>query len=224
MNVPHFLCRLLWAALLPGSVLAADMTVLHYRDQDPGRPSYATRILITPKHVRVDNGQDRGDYVLLDRKTGEMTNVLHDTRTRMRIRNKPLPEDARPSWHAQERIEEVRPGTRRITISANGKVCSQSVVAENLLPDAAKALAEYNAALAWTQYQTYQNMPDDMRQDCDLVHHVWETGLALRHGLPIEERDYEGRTRLLEKQGREKLNAGLFKLPAGYTVVFVTRE
>lgn len=206
------------------SRLAADMLVLYYRDQDPGAPSYLSRILITPQFLRVDDGADESDFVLLKRKTGEVTNVLHSMKTNMRIRNKTLPVAARPVWHAEERVEEVRSGTNRVTVLANGKVCSQTVAAEKLLPDAAKALAEYKAALAWTQYQTYQNTETDMRQDCDLVHHVWDTGLALSHGLPIEELDYAGRSRQLEKQGREKLRPGLFKLPVGYSVIHATQD
>jgi hypothetical protein len=206
------------------SCLAADMVVLNYRDQDPGAPSYTTRILITPQFLRVDDGRDAADFVLLKRKTGELTNVLHSMKTNMRIRSKPLPVAARPAWRAEERVEEMRPGTNRVTVLANGKVCSQTVVAEKLLPEAAKALAQYMAALAWTQYQTYQNTATDMRQDCDLVHHVWDTGLALSHGLPIEERDYAGRSRQLEKHGREKRRPGLFKLPAGYAVIYATPD
>lgn len=206
------------------SGLAADMIVLRYLDQDPGAPPYTSRILITPQFLRLDDGRDESDFVLLKRKTGEVTNVLHGMKTAMRIRNKPLPASARPTWQVEERVEEIRPGTNRVTILANGKVCSQTVAAEKLLPEAAKALAEYKAALAWTQYQTYQNTEPDMRQDCDLVHHVWDTGLALGHGLPMEERDYAGRSRHLEKQGRERLRPGLFKLPTRYAVVYVTPD
>ncbi len=223
--------RAVWLMLLGLCVLgsarssmAADMVVLYYRDQDPGAPPYLTRILITPQFLRVDDGDDNADFVLLKRKTGELTNVLHGMKTNMRIHNKPLPKSARPPWHAMERVEIVRPGTDRVTVLANGTVCSQSVVAGKLLPGAAKALAEYKAALAWTQYQTYQNTEKDMRQDCDLVHHVWNTGLALRHGLPLEELDYAGRSRRLEKQGREKLRPSLFKLPAGYSVIYATQH
>jgi hypothetical protein len=203
---------------------AADMTVLTYRDQDPGTPSYTTRVLVTPRFVRLDEGNDAGNFILLNRKTGDLVNVLHDTKNTMHIRNKRVPEETRPAWKVDERIEDVRPGTQRITLTANGTVCSQSVAAKKLLPDAAKALAEYKVALAWTQFQTYKNTPDDLRQDCDLVEHVWDTGRAMRHGLPIEERDYAGRVRVLEKQGREKLRAGLFRLPAGYAVTYATPE
>ncbi|MGA7179955.1 MAG: hypothetical protein WBX11_10265 [Thiobacillaceae bacterium] len=202
----------------------ADMTVLYYRDQDPDTPSYLTRILITPEFLRLDGGRDQADFVLLDRRTGELTNVLHETKTNMRIRNRPLPEQARPPWHADERIDEVHPGTQRITLSVHGKVCSQTVAAEKLMPEAARALAEYKVALAWMQYQTYKNTPEELRQECDLVHYVWETDRPLGHGLPIEERDYSGRTRQLERQDRERLKPELFKLPVGYTVVYATKE
>jgi hypothetical protein len=220
-------CHILLGLCMLGSAqssLAADMIVLHYLDQDPGAPPYASRILITPQFLRLDDGSDTSDFILLKRKTGELTNVLHSMKTNMRIRNKPLPVSARPTWRVEQRVEEMRPGTKRVTVLVKGKVCSQTVAAERLLPEAAKALAEYMAALAWTQYQTYQNTDPDMRQDCDLVHHVWNTGLALSYGLPIETRDYAGRSRQLEKQGTEKLRPGLFKLPEGYAVIYATQD
>jgi hypothetical protein len=227
MNVSTSILQALWGLLMFGCAqvgYSAEMTVLYYRDQDPGTPSYLTRILITPKFLRVDEGRDEADFVLLDRKTAELTNVLHDTKTNMRIRNRPLPASARPSWQADERVEEVHPGTRRITLGVHGKVCSQTVTAEKLMPEATKALAEYKAALAWTQYQTYINTPEELRQDCDLVQYVWETDRALSYGLPIEEREYAGRTRQLERQGRERLRPALFKLPVGYSVVYATKD
>jgi hypothetical protein len=227
MPVRAAVCLVLLGLSILGGVrpsLAADMIVLYYRDHDPGSPSYTSRILITPEFLRLDDGRDEADFILLKRKSGELTNVLHSVKTSMRIPGKPLPGSARPAWRAEARVEEVRPGTNRVTVLANGNVCSQTVAAETLLPEAAKALAEYKAALAWTQYQTYQNTEPDLRQDCDLVHHVWDTGLALGHGLPLEERDYAGRSRQLEKQGREKLRPGLFKLPAGYPVSDLTRN
>lgn len=227
MSVRIVVSHLILACFILGgaqAAFAADMIVLYYLDQDPGAASYTSRILITPQFLRVDDGRDEADFVLLKRKTGELTNVLHSMKTNMRIRNKPLPVAARPTWQVEARVEEIRPGTSRVTVLVKGKVCSQTVAAERLLPEAAKALAEYMTALAWTQYQTYQNTDPDMRQDCDLVHHVWDTGLALSHGLPIEARDYAGRSRQLEKQGREKLRPGLFKLPARYAVLYATQN
>jgi hypothetical protein len=38
----------------------------------------------------------------------------------------------------------------------------------------------------------------------------------------MEEQDYAGRRRQLEKQGREKVRPGLFKLPARYALVYAT--
>lgn|ERR1700690_4241511 len=227
MSVRSAVSHLILACFILGGAqadFAADMIVLHYLDQDQGAPAYTSRILITPQFLRLDDGRDEADFVLLKRKTGELTNVLHSTKTNMRIRNKPLPASARPAWQVEERVEEIRPGTNRVTVLVKGQVCSQTVAAERLLPEAAKALAEYKAALAWTQYQTYQNTESEMRQDCDLVHHVWDTGLSLSHGLPMEERDYAGRSRQLEKQGREKLRPGLFKLPARYAIVYATQN
>src|SRR5512139_3544337 len=66
-------------ALCVGVALAADMTVLRYVDQDPGGPPYASRILVTPDFMRMDSGEDEGDFTLLDRRQRRVINVSRDS-------------------------------------------------------------------------------------------------------------------------------------------------
>jgi hypothetical protein len=119
----------------------------------------------------------------------------------------------------EKKVTPVRAGTVRVQVLADGKLCSETVAVSKLFPDAARALTEYKAALAYTQWTTYRNTPAELRQDCDLVHHVWQTGMAYSQGLPIEERDYTGRVRLYVSGEKRKLKPELFKLPAGYEML-----
>lgn len=55
---------------------AATMSELNYQDADPGTAAYRTRILVTPDYLRMDTGNDNGDFVLLKRSSGELLNVI----------------------------------------------------------------------------------------------------------------------------------------------------
>lgn len=194
------------------------MIELRYQDQDAGDSPYLTRILITDRHLRLDQGRDHGDFILLDRKFGVLTNVTRDQKRMMQLPRKSLPASP-PTYRIEEKVMVIRPGTVRVQLYSGATRCSETVAAQKLLPEAAKALAEYKNALAYTQWQTYQNTPADMQQACDLVQHVWGATRSLAHGLPLEEQDYAGRSRVLVASGRKSVKPALFRLPRGYAVI-----
>ena len=198
---------------------AAGMLELRYLDQDAGTEPYLTRILISDRFMRLDGGKDSGDFVLFDRKSRQVVNVLHDQKILMRMHNRPLPRTRPQDYKLDEKTTPVKKGALRIQVYADGKLCSETVSAKGLQPGAVRALSEYKSALAYTQLQTYLNTPADLRQPCDLAHHVWEGGRALSYGLPIEERDYEGRVRQFSGSAMKRLNPALFKLPRGYVTM-----
>ena len=198
---------------------AADMIDLRYQDSEDGAPAYQTRILVTERYLRMDDGQDDADFVLFDRKTGKLVNVLRDRKMLMAMRDAKLPKPPAHAYRVEKKVMPVREGTARVQVLADGKLCSETVAASGLYPDAARALMEYKAALAYTQWTTYRNTPAELRQDCDLVHHVWQTDMALSQGLPLEERDYAGRVRQYVSGGKRKLRPELFDLPKDYELL-----
>lgn len=203
--------------LLTGATAqAADMIDLRYQDSENGVPAYQTRVLVTDRYLRMDDGNDGADFVLFDRKTGKVSNVLHERKMLIALHDAKLSRSPVYSYRVEQKVVPVRAGTVRVQVLADGKLCSETVAASRLYPDAARALAEYKAALAYTQWTTYRNTPAELRQDCDLVHHVWQTGMALSHGLPIEERDYAGRFRQYVSGETRELKPELFKLPTDY--------
>lgn len=201
------------------SAQAAGMIELRYQDSEDGAPAYQTRILVTDHYLRMDDGNDGADFVLFDRKTGKVSNVIHGQKMLMTMLDNRLPKKPSYAYRVEKKVTPVRAGSVRVQVLADGKLCSETVAAAKLYPDAARALAEYKAALAYTQWITYRNTPAELRQDCDLVHHVWQTGMALSHGLPIEERDYAGRARQYVSGETRQLKPELFKLPENYEIV-----
>lgn len=205
---------LLLGVLCAGAVHAADMTVLRFVDRDPGDPPYLTRVFVTPAFMRMDDGSDDGDFVLLDRRAKKVVNVMRGNRLAMVFTPGKLP--AKPAnWKPKLDVQAGAPGTRRFQLSVNGVECSAGVAAERAVPDAARALAEFRSVLAATQYRVWQGSPREVRHDCDLANQVWESGTTLKLGLPLEEREFSGRSRRFESEAKEPLRPELFRVPDG---------
>ena len=197
-----------------GTAHAADMIALRYVDQDPGTPAYLTRILVTPNFMRMDGGEDAGDFVLLDRRRRVVINVMHDNKMAMVFKPGKLP--PRPAnWKSRLDAQKIERGTHRFTLTVEGVVCSEGVAARRAAPDAARAMAELKAVLASMQYRVWKETPATMQHPCDLANQVWETGTTLKLGLPLEEREFTGRTRKFESETRLPLQPELFRVPDG---------
>lgn len=213
MRIRILLCGLLLGA---GCAQAADMTVLHYVDQDPTSPPYPTRILVTPDFMRMDSGEDAGDFALLDRKQRKLINVTRDNKLAMVFSQGKLP--PKPTrWKVKLEALKGAPGTQRFTLKVNGQVCSEGVAALRASPDAARAMAEMKAVLAATQYRVWKESPPGMQHDCDLANQVFESGKTLTLGLPLDEREFTGRSRRFESESVQTLKPELFRVPDGMT-------
>jgi hypothetical protein len=204
--------------LVIGTAHAADMAVVRYIDQDPGDAAYPTRILVTPDFLRMDSGDDDGDFVLLDRRKRVVINVMRENALAMVFTTTDLP--PKPArWKPQLQSVAGAPGTRRYTLTLDGVVCSEGVAAAGAAPDAARAMAELKRVLATTQYRVWKDSPRELQHDCDLANQVWESGATLGLGLPLEEREFTGRTRRIESESSETLRPELFRVPEGLPLI-----
>ncbi len=205
-------------ALCVGVAQAADMTVLRYVDQDPGDPAYATRILITPGFLRMDGGDDDGDFVLLDRRQKKLFNVMHDNKLAMVFSPGTVP--PRPAhWQARMVARPAAGGLRSYRLLIGDVACSEGTVVPRAAPDAARAMGELNAVLAATQYRVWKDSPRALQHDCDLANQVWDSDAVLKLGLPNEVREFTGKTRKLDSRSRAPVRPELFRLPDGFPLL-----
>jgi len=212
--------RLTLLCLLPLQAQAANMTELNFQDQDPGAPAYPTRVLVTGSFLRIDNGKGSEDFLLLDRKKNRVYEVTQERREILVI-DAEQPALAKPArWQVREDVV-LSPDSRtqHVNVYVNGVLCTQVTVVPKLLPDAAMALGAYRQVLAGIQVLTYLDSPPELRNDCDLAQHVWEIAREFKHGLPIEQRYHDGRSRLLVDYHDKPYQARLFVLPSGYRTV-----
>ena len=113
--------------------------------------------------------------------------------------------------------EAVR-GGRRFTLTLKDVVCSEGIAVKHAM-DAARAMGELKSILAATQYRVWKESPPDMRHDCDLANQVWNVDATLTLGVPLEEREFTGRSRKLENETRQPVDPGLFRVPEGMTEI-----
>jgi hypothetical protein len=198
--------------------LRQEMIALRYVDQDPGEPPYMTRILVTLDFLRMDDGQDDGDFFLLDRRQKKVINVMQGNQLAMVFSAGKLP--PKPAgWKPRLDVKPAATGTQRFSLTVKGVVCSEGVAAQRAAPDAARAMAELKSVLAAMQYRVWKDSPSELQHDCDLANQVWESGATLKLGLPLEEREFTGRTRQFENESKQPLRPELFRVPDGMPVV-----
>jgi hypothetical protein len=116
-------------------------------------------------------------------------------------------------WGPKLVTHQAAKGTQRFSLTMNGLTCSEGVAAKGAAPDAARAMAELKFILAATQYRVWRDSPREMQHDCDLVNQVWDSGVTLQLGLPLEERDFRGKTRQFESESNPLLKPELFRVP-----------
>lgn len=210
------------AALSWSSANAAPMLEINYIDQDPDGVSYPSRILVTERFMRMDSGKEGENYLILDRRNGRISNVTPERQEILRVDpGKVLTGQPKP-WRVREKITALPsrgPGAKQVQIYVNDKLCSTITAIPNVFPDAVNALREYRRTLRAVQGDTYDGTPPELRNQCDLAQHVFETDRGLRFGLPLEETYQGGKTRRIVNYREVESRPELFVLPEDYHVI-----
>jgi hypothetical protein len=200
-----------------------NATIVYFDEQEGSNEPYRTRMIVTPRYIRFDDDNDEGDFILYDRKSRTIysTNSM-DQRTLV-IRWKD-PELSLPATlkNRSEKLDEEVPTVggypvKHYRIYTNDNLCYDLYAAKGLLPDAVKAMAEFQRTLSVEHAAFMKASPAQGTPGCDQVNNVYEPARYLEHGFPILARDYLGRLRqLADYKTGQALSGDLFVLPADY--------
>jgi hypothetical protein len=208
----------------PLSAADIDSTMLLYQAQEPGTGTYPSRILVTERYVRMDDGADEGDYLLFDRQSRLISSVTHDDRTVFEIPPREVTQE--PPSKLERRSEQVQTKGAPVVegkspqqhhLYVNDKLCYSVVVVPGLMTDAVVALGDFRQVLAGEHAKVLPRLPADMQKPCDLALNTFHADWQLQFGLPIQEWDEAGNGQLLMdyKEGFA-VDEALFTLPQGY--------
>ncbi len=197
---------------------------LVYEEQEVGTPPSGTRYLVTADYLRIDDGADSVDFILLDRRTQTVYSTNGEDETVLVILYRARETAAPVALDLAERQEPLR-GAPTIaglhaehrTYLVNDQRCHDVVAVPGLADDAVAALRLYRRVLASEHMRLLPHVPADTHEACDLAHNVFAADRHLRHGLPIQEWDQAGyRRALLDIDVDYRAESGLFTLPEGF--------
>ncbi|MEA1890840.1 MAG: hypothetical protein U9N50_13825 [Pseudomonadota bacterium] len=212
-------------SLTKAYAVETEVTVLIFNNQDfQNEPGYISRILLTKDFLRMDDGEDHGDFALLDRKTGSIYSVSHEDQRTLIIPLQPvLVASPKPLRHD---IEELDAGgapdvdgkkVSRFYMFTNGTRCMEVYSVPGFYDDATHALAAFARTLAGQHAKTIAAIPDQVISDCDLANNIFEPDRYLSKGFPVRQKDYAGRTRsLVNVKEKVMIDSSMFDLPEGY--------
>lgn len=232
MNINRYLlaAAACLAGLLLGTASAGEAAatvradLLRYEEQEPGTEVYPVRIIVSRGFIRIDDADDAGDFVLLDRATNDLYSVSHEERSILEIRFRHLDPKLPDDLVLEAAIEEdaaapAIAGKRPLLVdlSANGRTCYHVAAVPGLLEEAVAGLADYARVLANRQFGELQTVPAAMQTPCFLARYVYAPDRHLQHGLPVQEWDGAGyRRALVNYRAGAQIARELFVLPEGY--------
>ena len=204
------------------------VSLLLFDEEEPGTGSYPVRYLVNDAYLRIDDGYDASDYILLDRASSIISSISHEHGNILVINRQP-PADMPASLKlSRERVPDSdappisgkRPQHYRYT--ANGKLCYEAMVVSGLMQAAVVGLAEYERLLAGQQAAKLENTPVEYRTPCFLSRYIYAPGRHLDQGLPIQVWDTKGfRRALVNYSANENVPQYLFDVPSDYQEITI---
>lgn len=199
--------------------------MLLYQVTEPGLEPYNSRIIVTPRHMRMDDGVAEGNFVLFDRKTRIIYSVTHSDKTVLEIRPQTVaiePPLMLAMQHAVVETERPLPAVAGKTpqqhrLKVNGMLCYEIVTIEGVMDDALAAMRSFRTVLAGENARILPQVPADMQDPCDLALNTFAPHWQLQFGLPIHEWDTQGKgQQLLDFNAGYPVTTPMFSLPKGY--------
>ncbi len=204
-----------------GEKPAVEATVLRFTDVEPQGEPTPVRMMITPEHIRIDDGSDSKTFVLFSRRDRMIYNVSAADQVVLVIPPSAAP--AKPPVklvHSVKEVPESVPAVagkrvRHWRLLTNGKLCYDLYAAENLLPEAVAAMREFISTLAGDQAQSSPGMPRELLTPCYLANNIHTPTRYLDHGFPIRRAELGGRvSELNDFKLSVPVDRALFVLPA----------
>lgn len=198
--------------------------VIWFQEREAETALYSVRMIVNAQFLRIDDGEDRGDFVLLNRAAQTIYSVDHDNQSILVITAGTVALDQNKELHqtVEKLQDDASPDIagRPVTVYrlyTNNQLCFEVAAAEGLLDDAVQSLREFHRILAAEQAGLVEQMPAELRSDCDLSATVFFPDRYLQFGFPVRQRGYDGKERALQDFQTEFMaDPVLFEVPLHY--------
>ncbi|MDH5369893.1 MAG: hypothetical protein OEW99_07700 [Gammaproteobacteria bacterium] len=204
-------------------------TLVLFVEQENGVEPYQTRMIITKDFVRIDDGKGTKSFVLYDRNKKIVYSTNPDEKTVMAVHEKKLKTGQvfEPPFKLTHSVKEIPvmkdaptingESAKHYQLITNDEICYDVISVKDLMPNVVTALTEFNKHMATDSVITFNNMPADMHDACDMTFTTFEPARQFEFGFPVQEwgkREYS--RSLVDYDVNYKADPKLFILPEGY--------
>jgi hypothetical protein len=201
-----------------------NVSIVSYMEREAGVDPYPVRIVVSDDFVRLDDGYDASDFVLLDRTTRTLYSVTHENRSVLIIENQPsdatLPDTITLTEEQITDAEAPQIGGKQpvhVRYMANDTTCFEAVSVDGLMTDSVAGMQEFAIALGNRQRANMHTVPETMQTPCFLSRYVYTPGRLFAQGLPVQWWDESGFYRsLTDFVDSEQVAPNLFYVPDDY--------
>jgi hypothetical protein len=210
----------------PQAETVVAQVVLWAERRAQGEP-YPLRLLLSEAVLRFDGGKDEDDFLLLDRSSKTLYNVVRADQSVMQVAYVPVAvddalagairlEQSLESMQGAPKVEGLVP--LKLTLKANGDVCRTSVVVPELFPEIVTALQEFATAMASFHAANLPSADSENLNACSFADAILAPTRSLESGFPVQENQSTGVQRMLFSLEEDaELPAALFAPPADYS-------
>ena len=204
-------------------------TLVMFMEQEKGVEPYQTRMIITKEYLRIDDGKGAKSFLLFDRSKKVVYSINPDEQSVMAIHNKKPDKGVKlePPFKLTHSVKEIpimkdAPSingetAKHFQLITNDEICYDVISVKGLMPSVVKALTEFHQHMATDSAVTFNNMPADMQNACDMTLTTFKPAQQLEFGFPIQEwgkREYM--RSLIDYKANYKAEPSLFVFPEGY--------
>ncbi|MCK5663130.1 MAG: hypothetical protein KAI17_06570 [Thiotrichaceae bacterium] len=220
--------------LQPFSVLLAesssekelDLMEIIFEEIEPGIEPFKSRLLLGEFFLRLDDGDDQGDFLLFEGKTHEVHSFNHEEQSHLIM--KPLTAKALDFTVdfkvKQEKLLDAPKvnGTSAVQhlFFADGNLCKKSINVSGFLPEVTQVLIDYGQAIVQQNSQTLSRIPNNVRSSCYMANNYLFASDYLKVGFPLFVSDDQGRQKKLLGFRQLKKHRSIMFQPPGYSVYF----
>ncbi len=202
------------------------VTEIIYQQEEPGLEPYKSRILLGDRQLRLDDGNDRGDFVLFDLNSHEIHGFNHEDQSHLIMKPLPFSEiDFNLEFTVEKKILLDAPKIQGITpveysYFADHKLCKQSVNVKGFLPAVRRALLDYEQTIVEQNKQTLSGIPASIRSSCYMANNYLHASDYLLEGFPLFVKDDQGREKKLLSFQQLTKPAEIMQQPENYEIYY----